>query len=146
MMRIEGSPYRKAAAMVPLHFRRLPRRSRLLLIAVFCICVLWFLPRVDLGIGKTLSFLLFGPGFAGHHKPRVDILRFVDPLIGTANGGLCGVIPTWNLLSDGLQAMYSPAQLCPTVSTCAPVLPCKGAVVLLEIRNGKGSCRHGQPC
>lgn len=101
MMRIEGSPYRKAAAMVPLHFRRLPRRSRLVLIAVFCICFLWLLPSVDLGIGKALSFLLFGPGFSGqhgHHKPKVDILRFVDPLIGTANGGLCAVILTRNFV------------------------------------------------
>jgi len=78
-------------ALVPLRFRGVPRRSRLVAIVFFCLCFMLFLPRHDLGIGKTLGFFLFGPGLAGSHgrgTPKVDILRFVDPLIGTANGGL----------------------------------------------------------
>ena len=109
-MRVEGSPYRKAAAMVPMHLMRLPRRSRLLLIAVFCICVFWLLPRVDLGVGKTLGFLFFGPNLAGHHghrKPKVDILRFVDPLIGTANGGLFGGILSGSCCLTGFRSCIS---------------------------------------
>ncbi|KAK5652766.1 hypothetical protein OQA88_9619 [Cercophora sp. LCS_1] len=89
-MRPEASPYRKAAAMVPLHFRGVPRRSRVLVIAVFCACLWLLLPRGDLGIGKTLAFFLFGPGIAGPYgpeAPKVDILKYIDPLIGTANGG-----------------------------------------------------------
>ncbi|KAK0617052.1 alpha-1,2-mannosidase-like protein [Immersiella caudata] len=92
MLRSETSPYRKAMtmALAPLRFRGVPRRSRLVVIAVFCLCFMLFLPRHDLGIGKTLGFFLFGPGLAGSHgrgTPKIDILRFVDPLIGTANGG-----------------------------------------------------------
>ncbi|KAK0640871.1 alpha-1,2-mannosidase-like protein [Cercophora newfieldiana] len=92
MLRSEALPYRKVASMAfaPLRFRGVPRRSRLVVIAVFCLCALLSLPRHDLSIGKTLAFFLFGPGLAGSHGhggPRVDILRFVDPLIGTANGG-----------------------------------------------------------
>lgn len=78
-------------AMVPLRLRGVPRRSRLVVIAVFCVCFVLLLPQHDLGIGKTLAFFLFGPGLAGSHGsggPKVDILQFVDPLIGTANGGL----------------------------------------------------------
>jgi len=62
-----------------------------LAIAIFCVCFILLLPRSDLGIGKTLAFFLFGPGFSGPHgteTPRIDILQFVDPLIGTANGGM----------------------------------------------------------
>lgn len=91
-MRAEASPYRKAAAMVPLRFRGVPRRSRVLVIAAFCACLWLLLPRSDLGIGKTLAFFLLGPDVAGSYgpaPPKVDILKFIDPLIGTTNGGTC---------------------------------------------------------
>ncbi|KAK3365454.1 glycosyl hydrolase family 92-domain-containing protein [Podospora didyma] len=92
-MRTEGSPYRKAAKMVPVHLRSgVPRRSRALLFAIICVVLIFFLPRFDLNLGGTLMFLLFSPDVAGstyqeYQRPAVDILRFIDPLIGTANGG-----------------------------------------------------------
>lgn len=103
-MRSEASPYRKAAAMVPLRFRGIPRRSRVLAIAVFCACLWLLLPRSDLGLGKTLAFFLFGPDVAGPYgpaPPKVDILKYIDPLIGTTNGGLYSFLAII-IVADGL--------------------------------------------
>ena len=65
----------------PMHLKGIPRRSRILAVALFCGCLLFLLPRVDLGFTapRLLSF--------GASKPKYDMLQFVDPLIGTTNGG-----------------------------------------------------------
>lgn len=73
----------------------IPRRRRVLVFAFISICVFWSFSRfVDLSaLGQTLSFFLISPEFAGKYgggsgdPGGVDILRFIDPLIGTANGG-----------------------------------------------------------
>ncbi|KAK0709497.1 hypothetical protein B0T26DRAFT_408095 [Lasiosphaeria miniovina] len=87
--RTEGSPYRKAA-MAPTHFKIVPRRSRALLFALFCLFVFLLLPSSDFDLRGVLLFLLFStdPGRShGSAGQAVDILQFIDPLIGTANGG-----------------------------------------------------------
>ncbi len=66
----------------PMHLRGMPRRSRLLAVALFCGCLLFLLPRVDLGFNGPR---LFSSGASS--KPKYDMLKFVDPLIGTTNGG-----------------------------------------------------------
>ncbi|KAM7207315.1 Glycosyl hydrolase family 92 domain containing protein [Naviculisporaceae sp. PSN 640] len=106
MKRLETSPYRKASAsgLKPHKFNLstyrgspvgyIPRRRRVLVYAFILVCVFWSSSKlVDLsGLGQTLAFFLFSPEVAGpygeHGGPGgVDILQFVDPLIGTANGG-----------------------------------------------------------
>ncbi|EAQ84908.1 hypothetical protein CHGG_08922 [Chaetomium globosum CBS 148.51] len=64
----------------PIHLRGMPRMSRILAIALFCTCILYLLSHYDLSLGAS-PFPSFGS------KPKDDILRFVNPLIGTANGG-----------------------------------------------------------
>jgi len=97
-MRRTGSPYRKAeaAAGLPSSFRRLtgfpPRRSRVILYALLAVIAFLLLPKPELHLGRAVVFLLFGSDAAtsltsGGWRPSVDVLRFVDPLIGTANGG-----------------------------------------------------------
>ncbi|KAK4217244.1 glycosyl hydrolase family 92-domain-containing protein [Rhypophila decipiens] len=109
MRRLETSPYRKASAAANSLYRSgggggmnmgmgIPRRRRVLTVAVLSICVFWSFSRmVDLSqLGQTASFFLFSPEFAGRyghpgerlsHDGGADILQFIDPLIGTANGG-----------------------------------------------------------
>jgi len=73
-----------------LHFKGIPRRSRLVAVAFFVTCLVFLLPKADLGIGKTISFFLFGSDTVGPYRSttsNIDVLQFVDPLIGTANGG-----------------------------------------------------------
>jgi hypothetical protein len=68
----------------PLHLRSVPRISRILAFVLFCVCLIFLLPKFDLGhTGSHYSFSF------GSSKPQYDILRFVDPLIGTTNGGEC---------------------------------------------------------
>ncbi|KAK4189368.1 family 92 putative glycoside hydrolase [Podospora australis] len=88
-MRPQGSPYRKAVMAAPIRFRGVPRRSRFLVYAVFCIILITLLPRFHLHLGGTLLFFLISPEAAGPYKGghSADILKYVDPLIGTANGG-----------------------------------------------------------
>lgn len=95
-MRPEASPYRKAASAIkPGLFRgAILRRRRALVFAFICVCLLWSLPSFASKFGRTLVFFLFSPEWAGPYGKGVgpggvDILQFVDPLIGTANGGLC---------------------------------------------------------
>ncbi len=95
MRRAASSPYRKARSFAigaaPLHLRGFPRRSRVLITACVCFCLLWLLPSSDWRIGETLLFLLISPeaarSYGGYGGSPTDILRFIDPLIGTANGG-----------------------------------------------------------
>lgn len=59
-------------------------------VAFFFACLIFLLPKADLGIGKALSFFLFGSDVVGPYRPttsKIDVLQFIDPLIGTANGG-----------------------------------------------------------
>lgn len=112
----------------PMHLKGIPRRSRILAVALFCGCLLFLLPRVDLGFTapRLLSF--------GASKPKYDMLKFVDPLIGTTNGGECliplpaaspsSLINKQTTLSHSSQpkkqAMSSPAHPSPTVSPPFP--------------------------
>ncbi|KAK4100511.1 glycoside hydrolase family 92 protein [Parathielavia hyrcaniae] len=66
----------------PIQLRGIPRLSRILSLALLCIAlVLLLLPHLRSGLGGP-SFVSFGS------NPQYDdVLRFVDPLIGTANGG-----------------------------------------------------------
>lgn len=99
-MRLETSPYRKAAfALQPGFFRgAIPRRRRALVFAFICVCLIWWLPNLFASsFGKTLVFFLFSPEWAGPYGKGAggaDILQFIDPLIGTANGGLWFTSPT----------------------------------------------------
>ncbi|KAK3994543.1 family 92 putative glycoside hydrolase [Cladorrhinum sp. PSN332] len=92
-MKDKRSPLLKPTTMAvaPLRFRGVPRRSRVLVYALLTVCIISLLPKVHLGgIGRTLLFFLVSPEFAGsyHGKSQeVDILQYVDPLIGTTNGG-----------------------------------------------------------
>lgn len=77
-----AAPGTKAFAAAPVHLAGLPRKIRqLLLLAASGIAVFFLLPS---GGGRRLSDLRpqHGATFA-----KTDILRHVDPLIGTANGG-----------------------------------------------------------
>jgi len=90
--------YRKAASadgkgkMAPFHFTRgVPRRSRVLVIVFALVCVLLLLPSPREHVGNALVFLFLSPQSGGRHgRPAAagDILKFVDPLIGTVNGGM----------------------------------------------------------
>ena len=92
-MRRTGSPYRKAeAAGLPSSSFRLtsfPRRSRVILYALLALTVFLLLPKPELHLGRAIIFLLFGSDAATSltSRPSVDVLRYVDPLIGTTNGG-----------------------------------------------------------
>lgn len=87
----ESSPFRKPFSMAaaPLRFRGMPRRSRFLVYALVFISFLYLIPRMHLGMGGTLLFFLISPEAAGPYGGghKVDILQYVDPLIGTTNGG-----------------------------------------------------------
>jgi hypothetical protein len=54
--------------------------SRILAVALFCTCIVYLFSNYDLGLGESPF-----PSFRS--KPKYDVLRFVDPLIGTTNGG-----------------------------------------------------------
>ncbi|KAL2127986.1 hypothetical protein VTI74DRAFT_9876 [Chaetomium olivicolor] len=65
----------------PLHFRSIPRRSRVLVVSLLCVSFIFLLPRLDTGLsGSAIRILGFG-------EPKDDVLDYVNPLIGTANGG-----------------------------------------------------------
>lgn len=79
-MRTEDSPYYKAMLAAPTHFRGIPRRNRVVVFTIIlCISLFLLLPGFDLGFGRSWWFPLGRTPF--------DVLQFVDPLIGTANGG-----------------------------------------------------------
>lgn len=63
------------------HLRGIPRRPRFLAVAFVCFCLILLLPKLDPGL---LGPSLFSPGPV---KPKFDVLQYVDPLIGTTNGG-----------------------------------------------------------
>jgi hypothetical protein len=99
-MRRDGSPYRKARASVaPLRIKTLPRRSRALVVAAICLLILWLLPVSRVQLGRTALFVLFSPQVADSFglgssswssssaASKFKVLQYVDPLIGTANGG-----------------------------------------------------------
>lgn len=91
-MRRTGSPYRKAqaAGMAPFRLSTFPRRSRVLLYALLAFCVFLMLPKPELHIGRAILFFMFGPDVATSFTsrgPSADVLKYVDPLIGTTNGG-----------------------------------------------------------
>lgn len=87
-MRGEGSPFRNAIMAAPMHLKGIPRRGRTLLFALLCVSLVFLLPRFDLGVdGSRLFSSVRGP-------PRFDVLQFVDPLIGTANGGKSTMSPS----------------------------------------------------
>ncbi|KAK3945635.1 glycosyl hydrolase family 92-domain-containing protein [Diplogelasinospora grovesii] len=62
----------------PLHFRGIPRRGRVLVLSFVFASVFWLLFRSN---NSNLGGTLASAGSA------VDILQFIDPLIGTTNGG-----------------------------------------------------------
>ncbi|GAB1315992.1 hypothetical protein MFIFM68171_06202 [Madurella fahalii] len=80
-MKSEGSPYRKAAMAAPVRLRSVPRISRVLVFAFTCVGFIFLLSRLDSGLSGSLSFR------GGHSGPRYDVLEYIDPLIGTTNGG-----------------------------------------------------------
>ena len=93
----DDSPYRKAAAKLPAHFASVPRKRRVLLVAVFLTITIFLLFKL-ITPSQTLLFFLFSPDIAGPYGERSgaassnqdvnnDILQFIDPLIGTTNGG-----------------------------------------------------------
>ena len=71
-----------------------PRRRRALVFALICVFLIFLLPRLEFGLGSTILFFLISPDAAGPYGASglriVDgsILRYIDPLIGTTNGGL----------------------------------------------------------
>lgn len=68
-----------------------PRRSRVLLIILVFVLIIMFLPTSGSGIGRALLFVLFGPSTGSalsRSSASVDILKYIDPLIGTVNGGM----------------------------------------------------------
>jgi len=75
--------------MAPFHFTHgIPRRSRVLVLVFALVCVLLLLPSPREHVGDALAFLFFSPQSGRQGRPAGgDILRFVDPLIGTVNGG-----------------------------------------------------------
>ena len=78
--------------MAPIHFYHgIPRRSRALVIVFFLLCALLLLPAPREHVGNALIFIFLSPQSSGRYgRPSGgDILRFVDPLIGTVNGGAC---------------------------------------------------------
>ncbi len=78
--------------MAPIRLAGLPRRSRVLLIVVVLCCTLLLLPAPRERVGQALLFTFFSP-HSWHTRngesAGPDILRFIDPLIGTTNGGGC---------------------------------------------------------
>jgi hypothetical protein len=68
------------ARMASLKARKLVRG---LLLAALLFCVMYFMPLQDIR-SKALHFLDFDVPNAG---PAVDIIRHINPLIGTINGG-----------------------------------------------------------
>lgn len=86
-----GTPY-KMAKRAPIRLPRLPRRSRVLLVVVVLFWATMFLTMPRVYIGRALYFFAFSPGGVGRAaslRPlsKGNILDFVDPLIGTMNGG-----------------------------------------------------------
>jgi putative alpha-1,2-mannosidase len=71
--------------------RNLPRRSRVLSVALLVAFALWLFPATRLRISGIFPDFLPRPdaGSPGRWPgfPKDDVLRYVDPLIGTANGG-----------------------------------------------------------
>jgi hypothetical protein len=88
-----GSPYRKAkraAGKPSLRLTSFPRRSRVLLYAVIASLVFYSLPKPQFQLGRALVFFLFGSDVATSlttGSRGADVLKYVDPLIGTTNGG-----------------------------------------------------------
>lgn len=69
--------------------------SRILAVGLFCTCILYLFSNYDLGLGES-PFPSFGS------QPKDDVLRFVDPLIGTANGGESFSLISFHLLPPHL--------------------------------------------
>lgn len=95
----DDSPYRKAASKLPFQFASVPRKRRALLFAIILAITIFLLFKV-ITPSQTLLFFLFSPDIAGPYgSPSTsgavrhqnggdnDILQFIDPLIGTTNGG-----------------------------------------------------------
>ncbi|KIH94115.1 hypothetical protein SPBR_05615 [Sporothrix brasiliensis 5110] len=73
------------------------RRSRLGMLVLFAFCVLMLLPTPRHELGSALYFVLFSP--SGHlplstfsssfqgSSSSFDVIRYINPLIGTVNGG-----------------------------------------------------------
>ncbi|KAK3303262.1 alpha-1,2-mannosidase-like protein [Chaetomium strumarium] len=89
MRRGISSPYCKAAAAMaaPLHLTlsNVPRRTRMLVFAVLGACFLLLLARSSGSDGALNGSPLRFGGLG--RPPRYDVLDFVEPLIGTTNGG-----------------------------------------------------------
>jgi putative alpha-1,2-mannosidase len=63
-----------------------------LLFAFFALCVFVMLPKPGMQLGRAFLFFMFGSHVANSLESSssgsgADILRYVDPLIGTTNGG-----------------------------------------------------------
>ena len=92
----------------------------MLLIALVFFCIVLLLPGLRLHLGRALFFGLFSP-HSGKFRgaPSNDILKYIDPLIGTVNGGLSSKISFFfsEVWPNILQAMYSQELRCRTVSS-----------------------------
>ncbi|CAK7240619.1 MAG: hypothetical protein STHCBS139747_002064 [Sporothrix thermara] len=73
------------------------RRSRSLFLVLFALCILLLLPAPRHELGSALYFVLFSPrshlpslsslSSASSHGGAFDVIRYINPLIGTTNGG-----------------------------------------------------------
>lgn len=97
-----------------------PRRRRVLAVPLFLLVVWAFLPIESFNPPRRL---LFGVTAALAGKSTGDVLQFIDPLIGTVNGGELQLSHSKASSRDlsyetkvFMKAMFFPAQLCLMVS------------------------------
>ena len=64
----------------PLLLTSMPRRSRIVAVVFFIGCLVFLIPRVEVSRDGS-KLVIFG------EAEQYDVLKFVDPLIGTTNGG-----------------------------------------------------------
>lgn len=140
-MKPEGSPYRKAAMAAPLQLRSVPRISRVLMFAFVCIGFIFFLSRLDSGLSGRLPFS------GGRGGPKYDVLEYIDPLIGTTNGGeslSIAMIRRRRQLTDHRTGHVFPGATLPYGKLLSYAMT--PFFLLTGHRNGQGRCRHQQPC
>lgn len=62
----------------------------MLVYAFVAFCIFLMLPKPDFQFGRAFLFFMFGSDVATAvttRVPTIDILKYVNPLIGTTNGG-----------------------------------------------------------
>lgn len=78
----------------------------MLLFAFVFFCVFVLLPKPGIRIGRTILFFFFSPDIAGPYGHKgssvnIEILKYIDPLIGTTNGGWFTCLHPYLDLSEG---------------------------------------------